>query len=206
MPRKSLHLLLVLTLHSTIFAEQLPVIREGLKTVPAGRALKVVVLDGDGAVNYLPSGNAVPPVVEVRDENDMPVEGAEVTFELPGSGPSGMFESGGRTHTVRTDARGQVGAGAIHINNIAGRLPIKVSAAYNGLMASSLVVQTSSSTPGRVTGAGNKPGSGWSKKKIYIVVGCAAAAALAGGIYALGHGAPPTISVTPGPPVFSSPR
>ena len=41
-------------------------------------SLKIVVIEGEGALNNIRSRTATQPVVEVRDENDRPVEGAEV--------------------------------------------------------------------------------------------------------------------------------
>jgi hypothetical protein len=39
-------------------------------------ALKIVVLEGEGAVNIIQQKTAVAPVIEVRDRNDQPVAGA----------------------------------------------------------------------------------------------------------------------------------
>ena len=39
-------------------------------------ALKIVVLEGEGAVNIIQQKTAVAPVIEVRDRNDQPVSGA----------------------------------------------------------------------------------------------------------------------------------
>src|SRR5271157_3660596 len=55
-------------------------IRPGLQTA---KSLKIVVLEGQDAVNYIPTRTVTPPVVEVRSERELPVEGATVTFELP---------------------------------------------------------------------------------------------------------------------------
>ncbi|MBL8237975.1 MAG: hypothetical protein JNM66_11180, partial [Bryobacterales bacterium] len=52
-------------------------------------SLRVLVLEGANAINSIPNRSATFPVVEVRDENDLPVEGAEVVFELPATGPGG---------------------------------------------------------------------------------------------------------------------
>ena len=47
---------------------------------PAPAALKIVVLEGEAGVNIIDQKTAVAPVVEVRDRNDAPVVGAQVTF------------------------------------------------------------------------------------------------------------------------------
>ena len=48
--------------------------------------LKIVVVQGEGAENNLRTRNATQPVVEVRDDGDKPVPGAEVVFQLPPAG------------------------------------------------------------------------------------------------------------------------
>ena len=47
-------------------------------------ALRVVVIEGEDAVNIIQQKTAVRPVVEVRDRNNLPVPGAMVTFSIQG--------------------------------------------------------------------------------------------------------------------------
>ena len=56
--------------------------------------LRVYVLEGKAAVNFIPSRKGTTPVVEVRDENELPVENASVEFRLPENGSGGEFEGG----------------------------------------------------------------------------------------------------------------
>ncbi len=49
-------------------------------------SLKIVVLEGEGAVNIIQQKTAVRPLVEVRDRNNLPVAGASVTFSIGGGG------------------------------------------------------------------------------------------------------------------------
>ena len=63
---------------------------------PTGQAqeragLKIVVLEGEGAFNDIKRKRARNPVVEVRDEANHPVAGAEVVFTLPETGAGGTF-------------------------------------------------------------------------------------------------------------------
>lgn len=44
--------------------------------------LKIVVIEGEGAVNIIQQKTAVSPLVEVRDRNNNPVSGAVVTFTI----------------------------------------------------------------------------------------------------------------------------
>ena len=52
-------------------------------------SLKIVVLEGEGAVNIIQQKTAVRPLVEVRDRNNLPVAGASVTFTIGGGGQGG---------------------------------------------------------------------------------------------------------------------
>ena len=56
--------------------------------------LKVKVMEGDGAFNDIKHkiGHAIS--VEVRDENNQPVSGAEVTVTAPAFGPGGCAGAG----------------------------------------------------------------------------------------------------------------
>lgn len=83
-------------------------------------ALKIVVLDGEGAVNIIQQKTATVPVSQVRDQNDLPVAGVAVRFGIR----SGRAAFGGaRTLLVTTDAAGRAvaagfaptGTGAVQI-------------------------------------------------------------------------------------------
>src|SRR5689334_25149534 len=70
-----------------------PVQPQGHLIAPMVQSLKVIVLQGQHSVNDTNHHIGVQPVIEVRDDNDLPVEGASVVFRLPPSGPGGMFDS-----------------------------------------------------------------------------------------------------------------
>lgn len=42
---------------------------------PAPAALRIVVIEGEGAVNIIQQKTAVRPLVEIRDRNNLPVAG-----------------------------------------------------------------------------------------------------------------------------------
>ena len=52
--------------------------------------VKIVSIEGEGAINNVKLGRAKEPVIEVVDQTGAPIKGASVTFILPDSGPSGM--------------------------------------------------------------------------------------------------------------------
>src|SRR6187399_2582399 len=72
-------------------------------------ALRIVVLEGEDAVNIVQQKTAVRPLVEVRDRNNLPVAGATVTFTIGGGQPA-AFAGGLQTMTVTTNAAGQAAA------------------------------------------------------------------------------------------------
>ena len=66
--------------------------------------LRILVIEGEGAVNIIQQKTAVAPVVEVRDRNDQPVAGATVNFVVR-SGRAAF--DGARTLSVTTNAAGR---------------------------------------------------------------------------------------------------
>jgi hypothetical protein len=172
----------------------------------SGGGLKLTPLKGEGAFNSTRNKSATPPAVEVRDENDKPVQGAEVTFQLPAMGPSGAFYGWLRTNTGRTDARGRVEAASFTPNDEEGRLNIMVTAKSAGKLGS-LVVHQTNTRDGSV--ATDRPKS--SHKALWILLGVAAAGTIAavaatrGG--GNGNGVTLTpVSISPGPVTVGGPR
>lgn len=166
------------------------------ETVQEG--LKVIVLEGEGAV-VSADRLTRPPVVEIRDLNDRPVEGAEVTFHLPSSGPGGAFPDGELVRTFRTNPQGQAAAVGFTPNQIPGRYTIRVTAKSGRLVGAAEIRQTNA------TGTGEpavRAGRRWSWWKIAIIAGAGATAA--GIVAARTGGSGPgggsrTITITPGP-------
>ena len=114
--------------------------------------LRVVVLEGEDAVNIVQQKSAVRPVVEVRDRNNLPVSGATVTFTV-GSGQPAAFAGGVQTMTVTTNASGQATATGFSATG-AGKVSIQVQAAHQGQIASAAITQTNFATVAAATAAG----------------------------------------------------
>jgi hypothetical protein len=168
--------------------------------------LKVVVVEGEGAVNKIKSRSATQPVVEVRDESDKPVAGAEVVFQLPAAGPGGVFNGWMRTQTARSDAQGRAVASGMTPNDQEGRFNIKVTASEGRKTGTAIIAQTNSPS-GEIT-KGSR-----SHKKLYIVLGVLVVGAIAGGVAATHTGGSeaavtPTnpVTVAPGPVTVGAPR
>lgn len=137
----------------------------------AGRGgLKIYVLHGEQAVNNSRTGAATAPVVEVRDANDFPVAGAEVTFRTPETGPSATFEGGKHEYTNRTDAKGQVSAGRMTPNGVEGMFSIQVTAKLDERTGVAAIRQRNSRDEYAAGGApGAQRKSFWSRNKWWLM-------------------------------------
>jgi hypothetical protein len=176
------------------------------KLVAQSGSLKIVVLEGEGAKNNVRAKSATAPVVEVRDEADKPVAGAEVVFQLPATGPGGVFHGWMRTQTARTDAQGRAGATGYVPNDEEGRFNIKVTATSGARTGQVIIAQSNVRGPG---------GSSVSAKRRWLVpVAVIAGLAVAGGAVAAtrgGNGTTTTttttpVTITPGAVTVSGPR
>ncbi|MFN7939369.1 MAG: hypothetical protein U0R19_38945 [Bryobacteraceae bacterium] len=170
--------------------------------------LKIVVIQGEGATNNVRSRTATSPVVEIRDTNDKPVAGAEVTFQLPVSGAGGYFNGWLRNQTVRSDANGRAAASGLTPNDEQGRFNIKVTAVEGSRNGTVVIAQSNVSGPGASATSSGKRSNWW---KYAAVIG---GAAIAGGIVAGTRGddsstavtGPRVVTVTPGVITVGGPR
>ncbi len=179
------------------------------ESAPGAGKLNLVIVEGDGAINNAKQRVAREPIVQVEDENHKPVAGAAVTFFLPNSGASGTFANGSRTLTLLTDQNGRVVARGIKLNQVSGKMEIRVSASFQGKTGSALITQTN----GVAAAVGAGAGAGISLKLIAIIAVAATAAAIGavaatsggGGNTPAGAGTSPTV-ITPGTPTVGGPR
>jgi hypothetical protein len=166
--------------------------------------LKIIVLEGqDDFVS--PTKYNLPPVVEVRDANDRPIEGAEVTFSLPTTGPGGIFPGLQLTKTVRTNVQGQAAASGFTPNNQAGQYTIHVTAKAGNLTGTAEIRQNN------LVGAPEPTRQSWIGRWKYWLIAGGAAAAAAGIILATqgdggGTSTDTTITITPGTVVIGGGR
>lgn len=167
----------------------------------ASQAIHLLVLQGQNAINSLPSRTAADPAVQVLNYLDEPVEGVEVTFEVAPAGPGGVFENQKNSFTTRTDSRGQAAA-VFTPNTLPGAFTIRVIARLDNQTAEANIKQTNSATQESVEYSGRMEGRPWYKNwKWWTVI---AAGAGAGGYfgYRAVHDSSgpniPTISLTPG--------
>jgi hypothetical protein len=134
---------------------------------PSSALLEIVIVGGDGAINNVKKRTSREPIVEVRDENHKPVAGAIVSFTLPNVGPGGTFANG-KLLMVTTDQTGRAAATSFRANSETGSFNIRVTASFQGRVATATITQTNA-------------------------IAAAAAGAAAGGLF--GIGIPATLAI-----------
>lgn len=174
---------------------------------PPAETLKIIPLEGQDQVNNIRMPAPVDLVVEVRDQNDRPLEGAKVNFQLPLTGASGAFEGGVRNKEVITNVQGQASA-TFTPNTEAGRLTIQVSASLGGQAGTFSIAERNATA----LEAAQKTGSWIGRHKKLVIV---AAVAIVGGVVAAivvtrggssSSSAAGTVTITPGVPTIGGPQ
>jgi hypothetical protein len=126
----------------------------GPQAAPQNAALRIVVVEGEDAVNIIQQKTAVAPVVEVRDRNNLPVAGVAVTFSVGGQGAS---FGGLSTLTVTTNAAGQAAAVGL-TPTAAGAIQINATALVQGQALTATITQTNVLTAAQAAGAAGATG------------------------------------------------
>jgi hypothetical protein len=106
--------------------------------------LRIKILDGDGAFNDIKHKTGHRISVEVLDENNQPLMGAEVTFTAPAFGASGTFSNGNRATTAITNMQGVAQGEPLLPNLTEGRFNIAVTARQGDREGSAVIVQSNS--------------------------------------------------------------
>jgi hypothetical protein len=185
----------------------LAVFAPALSLAQSGGSLKIVVTEGDGAINNISAGRAKEPVVFVKDALNRAVVNAAVTFAAPAAGPGGVFAGGSPILSVTTDAEGRAVGRGFRPNRIAGPFEVRVTASENGRRASATLRQTNAAVA--------RSEGGRKRTVLLAVIGAAAAAAVIGiagsgssspAAGGTGATAPPRTAVlTPGSPTIGAP-
>ena len=137
---------------SAIMTLLVALVLTGILQGQAPTPLRIVVLEGEDAVNIVQQKTAVRPLVEVRDRNNLPVAGASVTFSI-GSGQPAAFAGGARTITVTTNTAGQAAANGFNVIG-EGAVRIQVQASHLGQVATATISQTAFATAAAAAAAG----------------------------------------------------
>jgi hypothetical protein len=163
--------------------------------------LRIRVVEGEGFIYPTGSRATRGVTVEVTDSTGHPVEGATVRFDLPRSGPTGEFPSGGRTTSMTTGADGRAEVWGMQWNREAGPVELRVTASKGTLTGTARVGLwlTRAVAPVQVA-----PSSGRSRKKLWITLAVAGAAGVA--VAGLAGKAPAQAGATPlNPPQIGAP-
>ena len=177
---------------------------EPMGALPIVENLKIFVLAGEGEMNDMERRVMAPVVVEVRDQNDRPVESAEVTFRFPPSGPSAYFPGPKLAQTVRTNVQGQAAATGWTANGQPGPLRISATALYGNQMGKAAISMTNVT---RITDEmlkeQKKERHWWQSWKWWTVILAGAAGAGVGIYYGVRDSGPapvatPTVTISPG--------
>ena len=118
--------------------------------------MRIVVVEGEDAVNIIQQKTAVAPVIEVRDRNNLPVAGVAVTFTVGGQGAS---FGGLSTLTVTTNAAGQAAAVGL-TPTAAGAIQINATALVQGQALTATITQTNVLTAAQAASAAGATGGG----------------------------------------------
>jgi hypothetical protein len=151
------------------------------------RDLKVSVLQGEDGVNILKQKTAVKPIVEVRDENNMPVAGAGVVFVLPHKGTGAVFSDGSRQFNAVTGTDGR--AIARDLKPLGkGHFQMEVHASFQGHTAVTSISQTNFANAATAIAAGKTPGASAAASSSSTASSASAAPAAASGAGAAAGG------------------
>jgi hypothetical protein len=172
-----------------------------------GPPIKIVIQEGQGAINNIQQHRAKEPVVQVTHEDGEPVRQASVTFQLPETGPGGTFADGNKMLTVQADEKGVAVGRGLRPNQIAGRFQIRVTASFQGATASAVISEINAQ-PAATGGGGSK------KLLIIALIGGAAAGGLAAALGGKSSSsssvgtvsAPPPTVLVPGTPTIQPPH
>lgn len=168
--------------------------------------LKLYVLEGKDAVNFIPDRKGTTPVVEVRDDNDLPVENVNVEYRLPESGPGGEFEDGKHIKTVLSNTAGQTQA-PFTVNDKPGSFSIQVTAKIDTRLGTTVIPQ-SNSLKALEGGVGARNHRWYKDWRVLTIAGAAVAvtAVLLATRKSSSSSSSTTVVLTPGGPVFGAPH
>jgi hypothetical protein len=177
--------------------------------LPTVKNLKLLVLAGNGEMNDLERRVMAPLVVQVLDQNDRPVEGAEVVFRFPLNGPSATFPGAKISQIVRTNGTGEAAAVNWMANGEVGQLEVHVTATYGNEQGETTVKMSNVTKIVEGSRKGGKANHWYSPTWVKVALIAGAAGAVVGIVLATrggGHSgsSSPPITITPGSPTVGN--
>ncbi|MEZ5351650.1 MAG: hypothetical protein R2762_03375 [Bryobacteraceae bacterium] len=103
--------------------------------------LQIQVLEGEGAVQAAGQKALRPITVQITDETGKPVNGAAVSFRLPGEEVTGVFGNGLKSNVVVTGVDGRATEWSIRWGSAPGPARIRITAAKDQARAGAIVNQ-----------------------------------------------------------------
>jgi len=177
--------------------------------LPTVNSLRVTALAGEGEMNDLERRVMAPLVVQVIDQNDRPVEGADVVFRFPLKGPGAVFADQKTSKTVKTNGQGQAAALGWMANGELGKFQVHVTAAYGNQIGETTVSMTNVERLAKDARTYRTKQHHWySSKWVKIGLIAGGAGAAAGIILATrgGGASTHTITISPGSPTVGAPH
>ena len=164
------------------------------------QSLMIYILEGQDQIHDIRDRVAAMTVVEVRDENGLPLEDADVTFTLPAMGPGGFFAGQQLTYTGKTNFQGQVAANFLP-NMQTGRFTIRVNAKLGNRVAQVQIRQSNALRSGTAEPRHGLLKFAWWKVAVLAGVGAAIGIVVA----TRGGGSGSSVTLIPGSPTFGAP-
>jgi len=176
--------------------------------LPVEQSLHIRVLAGNDEQNDLERRLMAPLVVQVTDRDERPMEGAEVVFRFPISGPGATFAGGRTSVTVRTNTNGQAAALNWMANGQVGKFQVHVNASY-GNQVGETTLSMVNVTRGVAVPPNSKTAGWWSHRwvKVAVIGGGAAVVAIAVVLATRGgsKSSSGSTTITPGSPSVGAP-
>jgi hypothetical protein len=177
--------------------------------LPVEQSLKLRILAGNNEMNDLERRVMAPLVIQVVDQNERPIESAEVVFRFPISGPSATFTGGKPSVVVRTNGTGQAAATNWMANGQVGTFQVHVNATYGNQVGEAIVSMTNVTRV--VEEAKKNTAKGlWSHRWVKVAVIGGVALAVGLGVYfgtrGGSKGSGSTVTINPGSPGVGAPN
>jgi hypothetical protein len=145
--------------------------------------LQLKVVEGEGAVHPAGARSAAALTVQVTDETGRPVEGVTVSFRMPVSGPTGVFQNGLPTEVFVTGPDGRVSVSGIRWGPVPGQARIRITA-VRGQVRAGIVSEQYVAEPAQLARPvpGAKPARIARNRGRWVAIAVVAAGAAAGGL------------------------
>jgi hypothetical protein len=179
--------------------------------LPTAQNLRIIVLAGKGGLNDLEHKVMSPLVVQILDQNDRPVDGAEVVFRFPLKGPSATFPNQEGSRTFRSNGEGEAAAVGWAANGQTGNFDVHVTATYGNQSGEATIPMSNVTRIVETSGGKQRVSRSW-WSSIWFKIGVAAGGAALVAVIVLAtrgsssKASQPTVTISQGPPTIGGPQ